>query len=170
MQARAVSSAVLKVWAAAMGPSLTGATTRVTVAVADSGLHTGNTNTMHPDLFGRVHALFFYGALEDASDEHSHGTHVAGIVAGNGATGEMDEIQTLFGLGVASGASIVVQRLFDGAGGYEAPPSFEVLTHDAVRAGADIGSNSWGDDTQGRYDVSAAEFDAPVNAVTAAVP
>ena len=134
----------------------------VRVAVADSGLHTGQTNDMHPDLLGRVPAFFFYGNLSDASDEHSHGTHVAGIIAGNGATGEFDEFDALYGLGVAPGASIVAQRIFDGAGGYEAPPSFEVLTHDAVRAGADIGSNSWGDDTQGRYDVSAAEFDALV--------
>lgn len=134
----------------------------VRVAVADSGLHTGTTNDMHPDLFGRVAALFFYGNLLDASDEHSHGTHVTGIIAGNGIIGEIDEFEALYGLGVAPGATIVAQRLFDGAGNYEAPPSFEVLTHDAVRAGADIGSNSWGDDTQGRYDVSAAEFDALV--------
>jgi len=134
----------------------------VTVSVADSGLHSGNTNFMHADLVGRVSAFFFYGGLTDAMDEHSHGTHVTGIIAGNGATGEADEAGNRHGLGVASGASIVAQRLFDGAGEYYAPPSFEVLTHDAVRAGAEIGSNSWGDDTQGRYDVSAAEFDALV--------
>ena len=34
--------------------------------------------------------------------------------------------------------------------------------NDAVRSGAVIGSNSWGDDTQGAYDLSAAEFDALV--------
>ena len=117
---------------------------------------------MHPDLAGRVSAFFFYGDLTDAMDEHSHGTHVTGIIAGNGATGEMDEAGNLYGLGVASGVRIVAQRLFDGAGAYYPPPSFEVMTHDAVRAGAEIGSNSWGDDTQGRYDVSAAEFDALV--------
>ncbi|MEY2409756.1 MAG: hypothetical protein QOF48_2426 [Verrucomicrobiota bacterium] len=132
------------------------------VAVADSGLDTGSANGMHADLAGRVAAFFFYGALTDASDEHSHGTHVTGIIAGNGALGELDETGALFGLGVAPGATIVAQRMFDGEGGYEAPPTFEVLTHDAVRAGAEIGSNSWGDDTQGRYDVSAAEFDALV--------
>ena len=135
---------------------------RVTVAVADSGLDSGDPETMHPDLAGRVAALFYYGDLVDASDEHGHGTHVAGIVAGNGATGEADENSALFGLGVAPGANIIAQRLFDAAGGFEAPPTFETMTRDAVRSGADIGSNSWGDDTQGRYDISAMEFDALV--------
>jgi subtilisin family serine protease len=134
----------------------------VTVAVADSGLHSGDTNTMHPDLFGRVKGLFFYGSLSDASDEHGHGTHVTGIVGGNGFTGEVDENNFLYGLGVAPGVSIIAQRIFDGLGNFEAPPTYETLTRDAVRAGADIGSNSWGDDTQGRYDISAMEFDALV--------
>ncbi|MCO5053519.1 MAG: S8 family serine peptidase [Verrucomicrobiae bacterium] len=137
----------------------------VTVAVADSGLDSGDTNSMHPDIQGRVRALFYYGTpgqLEDAADEHSHGTHCAGIIAGNGATGETDEDNFLYGLGVAPGASLIGQRIFDAAGGYAPPPSFETLTRDAKRAGADIGSNSWGDDTQGQYDVSAMEFDALV--------
>ena len=131
----------------------------VTVAVADSGLHTGEAATMHPDLFGRVDAFFHYGALTDAADEHSHGTHVTGIIAGDGVTGETDEFDALYGLGVAPRAHVVAQRIFDGEGKYEEPPSFETLTRDAVGAGADIGSNSWGDDTQGRYDMSAMEFD-----------
>jgi hypothetical protein len=134
----------------------------VVIAVADSGLHNGDAESMHPDLAGRVDAFFHYGTLTDASDEHSHGTHVTGIVAGDGATGETDEYGNLYGLGVAPNAHIVAQRIFDGIGNYEAPPSFETLTRDAVRAGADIGSNSWGDDVQGRYDLSAAEFDALV--------
>ena len=137
----------------------------VTVAVADSGLDSGEINSMHPDIQGRVTALFFYGApgqLFDAADEHSHGTHCAGIIAGNGATGETDENGFLYGLGVAPGASLIGQRLFDAAGGYAPPPSFETMTRDAKRAGADVGSNSWGDDTQGQYDLSAMEFDALV--------
>jgi hypothetical protein len=134
----------------------------VTVAVADSGLNNGDAASMHPDLAGRVDAFLFYGALTDASDEHSHGTHVTGIVAGDGATGEVDDNGLLFGLGMAPKSHIVVQRIFDGDGNYEAPPSYETLTHDATRAGAVIGSNSWGDDTQGRYDISAMEFDARV--------
>lgn len=134
----------------------------VTVAVADSGLHLGDAEEMHADLAGRTPAFFYYGELSDASDEHAHGTHVTGIIAGSGILGTTDELGYLYGLGVAPGASIVTQRIFDGAGGYQPPPTFETMTRDAVQAGADIGSNSWGDDTQGRYDISAAEFDALV--------
>jgi subtilisin family serine protease len=138
--------------------------TNVTVAVADSGLHLGDPDDMHPDLAGRTPTFIPYG-LTDASDEHGHGTHVAGIIAGSGALGTVDELGYLYGLGVAPGASIVTQRIFDGNGGYTftgPDDTFEKLTHDAVRAGAVIGNNSWGDDTQGRYDISAHEFDALV--------
>lgn len=134
----------------------------VTVAVADSGLHFGVAEDMHPDLSGRAGTFFYYGNLEDASDEHSHGTHVAGIIAGDGAGGETDESGFLYGLGIAPKSRIVTQRIFDGLGGYEAPPSMAKLTTDAVRAGAEIGSNSWGEDTQGRYDIFCMEFDALV--------
>ncbi|MDB6053027.1 MAG: hypothetical protein JWN25_550, partial [Verrucomicrobiales bacterium] len=142
----------------------------VKVAVADSGLNNGIAADMHPDLRGRVDTFLYYGSLTSAADEHSHGTHVAGIIAGNGATGERDELGYLYGLGVAPGAHIVVQRIFDGVGNFEAPDSYETLTHDAVRAGAVIGSNSWGDDTQGRYDISAAEFDGLVRDADAETP
>ncbi len=134
----------------------------VTVAVADSGLQNGDKETMHPDLAGRVDEFFYYGALTDASDGHSHGTHVTGIIAGDGAVGETDENGFLYGLGVAPKSHIVAQRIFDGAGGYEAPDSYGQLTRDAVSAGAAIGSNSWGEEAEGRYDISAMEFDALV--------
>src|SRR5438477_2347941 len=142
----------------------------VKVAVADSGLNNGDAATMHPDLAGRVDKFYYYGSLTDAADEHSHGTHVTGIIAGDAATGETDEGGFLYGLGVAPGSHIVVQRIFDSAGNFEAPPSNEALTHDAVRAGAVIGSNSWGDDVQGRYDLSAAEFDGLVRDADTTTP
>lgn len=134
----------------------------VIVSVADSGLDSGDIDEMHPDLAGRVEALIAYDGLPDASDEHSHGTHCAGIVAGNAASGKMDESGFLWGLGVAPGARIVAQRIFDGGGEYRPPPSYARLTQDAVRRGAYVASNSWGDDTHGQYDLSAAEFDALV--------
>lgn len=142
----------------------------VTVSVADSGIDLGEPDGLHPDLAGRVDAFIAYGGLPDASDEHSHGTHVAGIVAGNGATGETDDDGNLWGLGVAPGAHLVAQRIFDAVGDYFPPPTYEALTRDAVRNGAYIGSNSWGDDTQGQYDISAAEFDALVRDADALTP
>ena len=142
----------------------------VVVAVADSGLDSGDINNLHPDIAGRVDAMTAYGGLADARDEHSHGTHVAGIVAGNAASGEVDDNGQFWGLGVAPKAHLVIERIFDGAGDYYAPPSYAALTQYAVRNGAYIGSNSWGDDVAGEYNLDAAEFDALVRDADPDVP
>jgi subtilisin family serine protease len=132
----------------------------VTVCVADTGLDTGNTNTMHPDLRGRVTGFQFYAPLTDGSDGYGHGTHCAGIVAGNAGTGETDpDTGQFYGLGVASGANIFVERIFDSDANEVDFTSDETLTRDAVRAGAKIGSNSWGNDVAGEYDTDCAQFD-----------
>ena len=133
----------------------------VTVCLADTGLDTGDTNTMHPDLRGRVSGFKPYSPLTDGSDGYGHGTHAAGIVAGNAATGETDpDTKGWYGLGVASGATLFIERIFDdGANEVSPPPSDADLARDAVRNGASIGSNSWGNDVQGEYDTDAAQFD-----------
>ena len=142
----------------------------VIVSVADSGVDSGDPEFIHPDLEGRIEKLFAYDNLPDASDEHSHGTHCAGIVLGNGATGERDDNGYLYGLGVAPGARLVGQRIFDGAGDFRPPPTFTQLTKDAVGSGAYIGSNSWGDDNGGQYDLTAWEFDGLVRDADPDVP
>jgi len=144
----------------------------VTLCVADTGLDTGDTNTMHPDLRGRVTGFQLYGGLADGSDGYGHGTHVAGIVAGNAATGETDpDTGGLYGLGVASGADLFIERIFDADANEVSPfPSDATLTEDAVRAGAQIGVNSWGNDVQGAYDIDAAEFDELVRDADPATP
>ena len=134
----------------------------VTVAVVDSGLSFGEAGFVHPDLAGRANTFFAYGGLPNAADGHGHGTHVAGILAGNAVVGEADGDGYRFGLGMAPNAHLVIQRIFDEFGAYHAPASYETLTRDAIRAGAEISSNSWGDGVQGRYDLSAMEFDALV--------
>jgi hypothetical protein len=144
----------------------------VTVCVADTGLDTGNTNTMHLDLRGRVTGFKYYGSLTDGSDGYGHGTHCAGIVAGNAATGETDpDTGAFYGLGVASSASLFIERIFDADANEVSPaPSDGDLTRDAVRAGAQIGANSWGNDVQGEYDIDAAQFDELVRDADASTP
>jgi hypothetical protein len=144
----------------------------VTVCVADTGLDTGDTNTMHLDLRGRVVGFQPYGALTDGSDGYGHGTHAAGIVAGNAATGETDpDTGAFYGLGVASQANLFIERIFDESAAEVSPaPSDEDLTRDAVRHGAVIGSNSWGNDVQGEYDTDSAQFDELVRDADSATP
>ena len=146
--------------------------TGVTVCVADTGLDTGNTNTMHPDLRGRVTGFRYYGSLPDGSDGYGHGTHCAGIVAGNAATGETDpDSGAFYGLGVASQSQLFIERIFDENANEASPfPSDENLTQDAVRNGAQIGSNSWGDDVNGQYDLDASQFDELVRDADTGTP
>ena len=134
--------------------------TGVTVCVADTGLDSGDTNTMHPDLRGRVTGFQFYPPLTDGSDGYGHGTHCAGIVAGNAATGETDpDTGAFYGLGVASGANLFVERIFDSDANEVDFTNDQTLTQEAVRHDAKIGSNSWGNDVQGDYDLDCAQFD-----------
>ena len=89
--------------------------------------------------------------------------------AANGGTAPDDG--GLYGLGIASGAKFFIERIFDDNAGEASPfPSDETLTHDAVRNGAKIGSNSWGNDTQGEYDLDCMQFDALVRDADAGTP
>jgi len=144
----------------------------VTVCVSDTGLDTGHAGTMHPDVRGRVTGFAFYPPLTDGSDGYGHGTHCAGIVAGNAATGETDPATgAWYGLGIASGASLFVERIFDADANEVSPwPGDEKLTQDAVRAGAQVFSGSWGSDVQGEYDTDASQFDELVRDADAGSP
>ncbi len=144
----------------------------VTVCVADTGLDSGDTNNMHPDVRGRVTGFKFYAPLTDGSDGYGHGTHCAGIVAGNAATGETDpDSGAWYGLGVANQASLFIERIFDDDANEVTPaPSDENLTQDAVRNGAQIGANSWGNDVQGEYDTDAFQFDELVRDADSVTP
>ncbi len=74
-------------------------------------------------------------------------------------------------MGVASDANLFIERIFDDYAGEANPfPSDETLTRDAVRHGAHIGSNSWGNDVQGEYDTDAAQFDELVRDADPSTP
>ena len=69
------------------------------------------------------------------------------------------------------GASLFIERIFDADANEVSPaPADADLTRDAVRAGAQIGANSWGNDVQGEYDIDAAQFDELVRDADASTP
>lgn len=78
----------------------------VRIGICDSGVDNHNNATMHADLSGRLD--FFVDATGGAvpTDTNGHGTHVAGIAAGNAALGNADPQGFLLGQGVAPGARI----------------------------------------------------------------
>ncbi len=124
---------------------LTGA--NVLVAVNDSGV-----DATHPDLTGRV-----FGP--DLIDKDGHGTHVAGIIAGDGteSTTVMDAQGSLMPAvdgqfrGMAPGAS-----LFSFGYGHS---DFAMQTN-AAGQGALISNNSWTYGGDFDYDLAAASYDA----------
>jgi subtilisin family serine protease len=116
----------------------------VIISISDTGI-----DKSHPEHMGRVVQEIFYGPAQ-ANDEGGHGTHVAGIVGGRGATllgtGRAKDLDNfLIGMGVAPKVSFVNQAIIpDGSFvGGTPPQDFTSYAADAVRAGA-IGWNaSW---------------------------
>ena len=83
----------------------------VTVAVVDSGV------AAHPDLNGRLVAeVEIVGHEKGFADPYGHGTHVAGIIAGDGsASGDSKSFRRFNG--IAPAARIVSVRVLDKQGG-----------------------------------------------------
>jgi serine protease AprX len=82
----------------------------VTVAVIDSGMYA------HPDLAGAMRAQFNFvngagGAPTPFSDGFGHGTHIAGMIAGDGSSSSSNKYR-----GVATNADIVALRVLDSEG------------------------------------------------------
>ncbi len=110
----------------------------VIVAVLDTGVNYNHTDLndhlwTHPDFPN--HGYDFVNGDNNPMDDHGHGTHCAGTVAGDGTSGS----QT----GVAPEASIMCVKLLDsGGGGYESV-CWEAVEF-AVDNGADVLSMSFG--------------------------
>jgi len=83
----------------------------VTVAVVDSGV------ALHPEIQTMVAAVDFVGLYDPlfapggSVDPHGHGTHVAGIIVGNGSHSDDAKFA-----GIAPEASLVSLRVLDGLG------------------------------------------------------
>lgn len=96
-----------------------------------------------------------------------HGTHTAGIIAGDGSSGVTDSAGFLRGLGVAPGANLVIQRYYPhyvNAGG------MLLLMRDSYNNGASLSGNSWGPaGTPQGYDDDTMQVDIGVRDVDSSV-
>lgn len=152
-----------------------------TVAVADTGLGDGTTTGAHPDINGRVTAIYNWPGTTDtcfqritddgAQDVDSgHGTHVAGSVLSNGANSPGG-----LGKGIAPAAHLVFQATENWVQtstfcknfyGYPddyyltgLPSDLHQLFQQAYDAGARVHSNSWGSAAAGDYTTNSANAD-----------
>jgi beta propeller repeat protein len=152
------------------------------IGVADTGLDTGNLDTLHQD-FGntgsstnpmRVKQTYALGRADDWSDDDiynwlyqsyvgGHGTHVVGSILGNGVESGADPVNKIYSntlAGAAPNAELVFQSLMDSNGWLNGIPSdLNDLFIDPYNDGARIHTNSWGSDAEGQYTAYAEEAD-----------
>ena len=120
------------------------------VGLADSGLDTGSTSTLHVDFSGRILRTYCLARTNpcDWSDPIAHGTHVAGSILGSGkASGSSPSLHQYAGsfAGVAPEAKLVMQSIGDMEGKLSGIPvdAGDLMTT-AYADGARIHNDSWG--------------------------
>ena len=156
------------------------------IAIADTGIDTGDPNTIHEDFRGRIAGITSWpiiaywsqwinnaGADDGPEDVDSgHGTHVAGSVLGNGKMSQGGPEKSICGL--ASEASLFFQAIEQkmnwktewhrkNYGTYTLsgiPENIGDLFLQAYQAGARVHSNSWGGGDYGAYDEQSHDLDA----------
>jgi len=120
------------------------------VSICDTGVDVNAKNNdpvvnyvPRPALQGRQVAFVEYAIPAPDGDTNGHGSHVAGIAAGNAADGLKDADNFLYGLGLAPNTRYVTQNALMGPW----PPTtgWGTLSFDAKGQGADIMNNSWHD-------------------------
>lgn len=142
------------------------------VAVTDTGLSTGNPNTIHADFAGRVlGATWGPGACGNWAGENAHGTHVAGSVLGSGArSGSNPGAGQYSGshAGIAPRAGLFVWSTCTDFSGIPATDPYTNYWSNlyGVNSALRTNNNSWGTaDTsaQGTYNTFARDTDRFIN-------
>lgn len=125
------------------------------VAIADTGLDTGNKATLAKD-FSHLKDSYYLGLASTTwADYVGHGSHVAGSVGGSG------EQSGKIILGGANEAEIVAQSLWsEQYKSLTTPDNLGVIFDQAYKTGARIHSNSWGDpESHGLYGAESMQVD-----------
>ena len=145
-------------WLTATGFSGAG----VLVSVVDGGIRES-----HQDLTGNTAACVSSGDTPTScsSANDNHGSHVAGAIAGTGASGTLNN-GFLRGQGVAPGARVIQQRypaFLDGSNatdGFMIPDGMLKIFRESALSGALLANNSWGPtgSPQG-YDIPTQQID-----------
>jgi subtilisin family serine protease len=126
------------------------------VAMADTGLDSGDVALIHSDFTGAIHTGYTHGLFAKSwSDPMGHGTHVAGSILSRG-TQSGGKIK-----GGAYEATIVAQGMWSPMmENLTVPPQLDTLFKQAYDDGARIHSNSWGAARNfGAYDNFAVQTD-----------
>lgn len=106
----------------------------VVIANVDSGI-----DQNHPDLTNRI--LECTGTTCGGATSSNHGTHTAGIMAGDGSSEVRDAYSFLRGLGMAPGANLIEQVY---SPTYTEEGGMLTLMTQSYQNGAVISGNSWG--------------------------
>jgi serine protease AprX len=108
----------------------------VLIANVDGGIR-----DTHADLVNRMVPCVGGTPCGSGSTESGHGTHTAGIMAGDGSSGVRDTRGFLRGLGIAPGAQLV-ELLYSPT--YTQPGGMLTLIRHSYAQGALLSGNSWG--------------------------
>ena len=136
-------------------------------AVTDSGLSTGNFNTLHQDFQGRViGGGWGMGSCGTWADQNAHGTHVAGSVLGSGVRSGANPGQGQYAgseAGTAPRAQLVVWSACNDFSGIPDSPyqNFWGALY-SFNANLRVNNNSWGSTSPsafGTYNIFARETD-----------
>ncbi len=123
-------------------------------AVMDTGLDSGDRETIHPDFEGRVLDAIAYGRPDDWSDRRGHGTHVTGSVLGSGAASDGRY------RGLAPAARLVMQSVADAStADLVVYDDLNPQLGDAYDRGARVHNDSWGGGSTGNYDITSQTAD-----------
>ncbi|MDJ0835105.1 MAG: S8 family serine peptidase [Acidobacteriota bacterium] len=138
-------------WLSGLGLDGTG----VVMANVDSGV-----DQEHPDLVNRFRPCVGESCDENGTLSSTHGSHTAGIMGGDAASGTMDTNGFLRGLGVAPAAEMIEQIYI---GNYQGAEGMGLLIRESRENGALLSNNSWGPSGQAKgYDLNTMEVDMGV--------